>query len=686
MKNIPLNYCINNLKSIVFIFIISFNLSFSTFAQKAKPKEDEDIVAVSNDFIKNEKAILIKWFATDFVPKEGYNVYRKLANGGTWQKITNEPVKLMQTIPANLNIDSDEKPYWEGAKKIKPSDISKAGMLIGYSYIKAINSYDFALLMGMAYTDNSVEAGQEYVYMVKTIKNGKEVMVDSSSVIKQAPYEPEKGISKIGFERKKKQIELKFKIEQHRYYAIDVERKPAVGGEFKKRTAVPTLIQREENGDFPESPVIDKPIHKDTAYIYLVYGINYFGKRTKPSGEILVPKKDFDPPMPVEDVQYDADTLNVKLTWKPATEKDDDLAGYHVYRSLHYDKDFEKVTPALLKLDQLKFTDKVPAPGDYYYMVVSVDKGENESTAAAVMANVKDVVAPAIPLNFKAVADAGKVKLSWKYNTEKDLKGYIIYKALVGSNLYVSVNGDPFKDSVYTENLPKQVKNRFKYKIQTVDSTYNKSKFSDSVIVQMPDVNPPASINIHDIEIVDKKGLKIEWHKGVDNDLAKYALYRIDENNKEKTPVLITDKILPKEVEYVDITAKAHQNYNYFIIALDSAGNKSEPSNYFPFKWVDNKSLLKIKDFNVKLDKKDKSATLNWDIEKDANFHGSVVFRAFNGGDFSQLSGNLKENLQYLDKNLKVGEYVYLIKLYDKIGNITKSENIKIILKADENE
>ena len=685
MKNILLKYCINNLKSIVLITTI-FNISFSSFAQKAKPKEDEDIVVVSNDYIKNEKAILVKWFSTDFVPKEGYNVYRKLANGGNWQKINPNPVKLLQNIPPNLNIDSDNKPYWEGAKKLKPTDMDKAGLLIGYTYIKVINSYDFAQLMGMAYTDNTVDENQEYMYMVKTIKNGKEIIIDSSGVIKQAAYEPEKGISKISFERKKKQIELKFTIEHHRYYALDYERKPASGGEFKFRTKVPTLIQREENGEFHESPIIDKPIHKDTSYIYKVYGINYFGLRTKASAEIIVPKKDFDPPMPVQDVQYDADTLKVKLTWKPAAEKDDDLAGYHVYRSLHYDKDFERVTPALLKLDALSFIDKVPQPDDYYYMVVSVDKGENESTAAAVMANVKDVVAPSIPTNFKAVAEVGKVKLTWNYNKEKDLKGYVIYKAIVGSNQYVSVNGTPFKDSIFIEELPKQVKNRFKYKIQTVDSTYNRSKFSDSVIVQMPDVNPPASVNIHDIAIIDKKGLKIMWDRGVDNDLKNYILYRILDQSKANKPEIIAENIQPNQSEFIDVNTKPHQSYKYFIQAVDSAGNKSEPSNYFPFKWIDTKTILKINKFKASLNKKAKEALISWEIEKDANYHGCVVFRSFNSEEMTQLSGNLKENIEYLDKKLKVGEYAYLLKLYDKIGNITKSEIVKIIVKADENE
>lgn len=653
---------------------------------RQKPKEDEDIVVVSNDFIKNEKGILIKWFSTDFAPKEGYNVYRKLTSGNVWEKVTATPVIIQQTIPANLNFDTEEISYWNASKKLKPEEHDKAGMIIGFSYLKAINNFAFAELMGMAYKDNSVASGMEYKYMVKTIKGGKEILVDSSIAIQQGAWMPDLPITKITTERKRKEIDFKFKVEHHKYYSIDIERK-ALGSTdpFKPKNSAPILIQKDENGNFPDIVFSDKPVHKDTGYVYLVYGVNYFGKRTAASAEIQIQRKDFDPPKPVSDIQYDQDTLEVKLTWVPNAEKDDDLKGYEVYRSLYYDKEFEKVTPSLIPLTSNTYTDKVPQPGDYYYIVASVDKSNNEASSPAIMADIRDVVAPARPIGVKAVAEAGMVKLSWDANTEKDLKGYLVFKSLVGKNVYVAVNGEAIKTNYFEEKLPKQLKNRFVYRLLAVDTSFNRSKYSDSMVVKLPDLYPPATPIIKGISIEGNKGLKIEWLQSVDNDLSGYLLYRVDIKSKDKTPVLINDKIDVSAKNYIDNSALKNSQYTYAMISVDSSGNKSPLSEAYPFHWVDTKSKLQVKNFDVKLVEKEKKAKISWNIEKDEHYKGCIVFRAFNNGEMEQLSGNLNEVTEFVDTKLKEGNYTYLLKLYDKLGNITKSSLVKVILAPEKN-
>lgn len=667
-----------------YFIVLMLCTSLGLMAQPLKkPKEDEDIVVVSNDYINNGKTILVKWFSTDFVPKDGYNVYRKTGDSGPWEKINAQPIKLQQSKPANINLDSDEESYWNASKNLKEEDIPKAGMIIGFTYLKMINNFEFSELMGMAYRDNNVNEGGQYFYMVKTIKNGKEVIVDSSNVIQQGPWEADKPISKITTERKRKEIEFKFKVEHNRYYSIDYERKPNGVGSFTARNKAPILIQRDENGNFPEIVFTDKPVHKDTAYAYIVYGVNYFGKRTKPSSELFVTKKDFDPPKPVVDVQYDQDTLDVKLTWKPSPEKDDDLKGFHVYRSLHYDKDYEKVTPSVIPSSATEYIDKVPQPGDYYYMIVAVDKSDNESGSAAIMADVRDVVAPKIPSGFKAIADSGKVKLSWNENVEKDLKGYLLFKSISGKDVFVQLNGDPIKVNYYEEKLPKQVKNRFVYKLIAVDSAFNRSKYSDSVTVKLPDIVAPAIPIIKDV--VGDKNLKISWLKSVDNDLEFYSVYRLDKKSKDKNPVLIAEKVSPSQTDFIDLTAQKNNSYNYYLLSVDSSGNKSVMSNPYPYTWVDTKSSLLIKDFDVKISSKDKKAKVTWKIEKDKDFKGCIVFRSFNGEGMVQLSGNLLDTDEYIDSKLKEGAYIYMLKLYDKLGNIVKSEEVKVILTLEKN-
>jgi hypothetical protein len=229
------------------------------------------------------------------------------------------------------------------------------------------------------------------------------------------------------------------------------------------------------------------------------------------------------------------------------------------------------------------------------------------------------------------------VKLTWNANGEKDLKGYLLFKSLVGKNTFVAVNGLPTKANYYEEKLPKQVKNIFVYKVLAVDSTFNRSKYSDSVIVKLPDVVPPAVPVIKSI-VVASNGLKIEWLQSVDNDLMAYMLYRVEQTSKDKTPVLIDGNIAVSAKNFTDISAVKNNHYTYWVCAKDSAGNKSELSTAYAYHWVDTKTVLKIKDFEVKLIKKDKKAKITWAIEKDEHYKGCIVFRAFNNEDMKHLN------------------------------------------------
>ena len=92
-----------------------------------------------------------------------------------------------------------------------------------------------------------------------------------------------------------------------------------------------------------------------------------------------------------------------------------------------------------------------------------------------------------------------------------------------------------------------------------------------------------------------------------------------------------------------------------------------------------------IKDFDVKISSKDKKAKVTWKIEKDKDFKGCIVFRSFNGEGMVQLSGNLLYTDEYIDSKLKEGAYIYMLKLYDKLGNIVKSEEVKVILTLEKN-
>ena len=147
---------------------------------------------------------------------------------------------------------------------------------------------------------------------------------------------------------------------------------------------------------------------------------------------------------------------------------------------------------------------------------------------------VLDIYPPEKPVNLKAIADIGCIKLSWDNNTDADLLGYRMYRMINRNNAinFVLLNTDPIKDNFYIDSLPKNAKNNFIYKIAAVDSSFNNSNYSNITTAKMPDILPPVKPYIKNV-YYDNRFIVVDWIKNVEPDLAGYNIYR-----KEKADTL----------------------------------------------------------------------------------------------------------------------------------------------------
>jgi hypothetical protein len=156
----------------------------------------------------------------------------------------------------------------------------------------------------------------------------------------------------------------------------------------------------------------------------------------------------------------------VKLTWKSAATK------YRIFRAIG-----DAAPERLAESDHPEFVDDTTEyDKSYRYLVQAVTDdfhGSKVSTPAGV--TTKDEFAPAVPGALTAILGVNTVELAWTRNTEKDFRGY---------NVYRSTEGGPFEKiadlipaPTYSDNKLEPGK-KYRYEVSAVDLKGNESTHS----------------------------------------------------------------------------------------------------------------------------------------------------------------------------------------------------------------
>ncbi|MFN0048332.1 MAG: hypothetical protein ACKVOU_04340 [Cytophagales bacterium] len=649
---------------------------FIALAQK--PKKNKNYIFVSNDYRQvGSGKVLLKFFSDQLKYEQGYNIYRKKEGTTNLVKINKQPIAFLKSLPSSLKLEGEYAEFYANLSKFSSETINKQGLGKAMVKLRAVQNFDFAYAIGNGFIDSAAVKGESYQYILRRINTGTDVLMATSSTIKVEDWKPLPEPQDIKFDKKREGVKFSWLHLPQSFLGVDVFRKAANSKDFKKLNDVAIYPQMGENGKYPKYYYTDVSASNDTVYQYKFVAVDYFGQASLFSPEITVGKKDFEPPFPPDSVQLDVDTLRIKLKWKAPNSPD--LSGYHVYRSLKYDKGFEKVTSKTISKKTTNFIDVVPKINEYFYQIASVDSSGNEGFSQAIMADVRDVVAPETPKDFIVALENGKIILTWSASPDKDLKGYFVYKAPAGATDFVILNGKPFKETRFEIAYSKASKTKFVYRILAIDSNFNRSRFTPLLTLQLPDIQAPAQPFIKSIQVKNDFP-EIIWMPNVDNDLKSYALIRM-KYGKDTTKTVVKSDIGKTDTIYTDKTAETNEYYKYSLFAADSTGNISVSSTPYTFKNVNTNTILKVKKLAAKFDKKATEVKLNWTLETDKNFFGLVVFRSFDGEDMQQFSKKLIVETELIDKTAKKpGKYQYQLRIYDKLGNVVKSQMVEVVV------
>ncbi len=218
-------------------------------------------------------------------------------------------------------------------------------------------------------------------------------------------------------------------------------------------------------------------------------------------------------------------------------------------------------------------------PGEWVVVLDVRDAfGNVGSTTGVVIVKTQSDVAPDLPANVVAVdtpnVEGGSVTVTWDANTEDDLRGYRVRRALSGDGPFELV-GDSADTFFIDHGLTDGV--RYYYAITAYDAAGLESEYSVlASAVAADSVAPaaPAAVTAADVAGDESGAVVIAWSASETADTVGYRLYRDGVEIADTTGLTYTDTGLTEGA-----------TYRYTVAAYDEVpnlGEQSEPAAASP--------------------------------------------------------------------------------------------------------
>ncbi len=654
------------MKQVVLIYIISL-IPFLAFSQV----EGEVYVANNHD----GKGCLVRWISPEIYFEGGLDIYRSENDNG-WSKLNGAKIFPPKSLGNGIKLNAISAGFFS-AYLDESHEEFKTGFSGIFAIIESVKHFNLALALGVAYIDETAVKGKNYKYKVIANFKGKEKVIGISESLKVEDYKPLPSFKAVTSVRKKKKIGLKWENDEKHLYFINVYRKTNKGSYTIINKEPLTTSTLDEKFKFYYE---DLNVNIDSIYTYKIQGLDYFGQPAEFSKEIKVLVKDFVPPLiPLMTLLPLSKELTTRVSWIPTT--DTDIEGYNVLRSNNSDSNYVQINKKLIAASDTVYMDVVNEIGSFYYKLEVVDLSENKTQTFMHVTQIRDIVGPNAPKNFKVVPDVGLMKMSWEPCIESDLKGYRIMRALAseGEDIanYKIVNTTLIDTNYYEQKLDKNVTAPFVYLVLGVDSSINMGKPSNNSEGKLPDVTPPVMPFAKQV-VVNDSVLKINWLLNNEKDLVGYNLYK-----RKKGDTLPFEQLnyilIPKDIsQFTDKNVKRGIAYEYCLEALDKSKLNSEKSNLISgtLPLLPLEGTIEIS--KQKYNQNKKEIQLVWSPNlKNEVLVGYIVYCAVNGGKSLPISKLNLEN-DYRKKIKQAGKHVYQIRAYGKRGNIVKSTSVEI--------
>ncbi|WP_124019578.1 fibronectin type III domain-containing protein [Flavobacterium sp. HTF] len=547
------------------------------------------------------------------------------------------------------------------AKEGELSKIVNMADEINQRYTFALYAADMsflaALKAGWGFVDENVKKNEVYAYQVSVFESPK--VKESSYMIGLKDYSVLPAPTDFIAIPDDKKVLLSWDYETFkRIYTSYMVEKSSDGINFSPIATTP-LVNLNDKDEHPSKTMyyIDTLSVNEKLYHYRLYGITSFGEKgeltktitaTGVSAVVTAARL----------VDYNIVNSNeVNLEWDYPKESEGFIQGYEINLADN-DKGPYKVVSKIIPPSERKLNYKDNLFPSNYFTISVVGKNNQRLTSQSMLVQPVDSIPPAIPTGLEGVIDSlGVVRLKWKPNLEKDLRGYRILKANNPGEEFVDIYHQSYVGNSYQDSVSlKMTNSKVYYRLAAEDMRFNISGLSEILVLDKPDKIPPAAPIFKDYDNKDGK-VKLKWIRSYSEDVVGYSLRRREKGQEKWIEIKqINDTIQ----EYTDDRVENKKIYQYAILAKDKSNLWSSLDHSTITVNVLNFTPAKIIGFLQGLpDRENKKIVFSWDYVKSKskilglsiykNVKGTppTLWRELNNDVFTLEDKNLKINQEY---------------------------------------
>jgi len=262
----------------------------------------------------------------------------------------------------------------------------------------------------------------------------------------------------------------------------------------------------------------------------------------------------------------------VSLNWTINTEPD--FVGYNIYR------DGQKINGDLITGSS--YLDSGLDKGDYTYTVKAVDNAGSESGPSNEVKLTVDLTGPdaqiRLPQDGSKVSNVVDIKgRAYSPDDFKEYRLYVGYGSEPSSWELIRISPLPLPYGTLTQwdTIGLLDDETYSVKLEAEDITGNITTNQITVII---DNTPPASPVLVSATLFGSD-VDLQWQANTETDLAGYLVYRNDQLvNSSEVVVADLKSYMVSGTTYID-GGLPDGVFNFYIVAMDDAGNISEQSN-----------------------------------------------------------------------------------------------------------
>lgn len=644
------------MKTVLLILILLTNL--------LQANTDEDKLSLYSN--SSNKQIEIKWLVSDYSSKNSYKIYRSV-DGSKFKYLKSIKPKSYKSLKDRgysedyifmIYPNKDVKTFKDRVHLLQIEQNVE-----GFRVLKIMRDKEFSKNIGQYFVDKNVKKDKLYTYLIQLYKEDKHIY---QKMVRGHTFkvEPKNDFMWVSAKNSSNGIALTWDM-QNKFGFFNIYRKMKNEKQFTKLNEDLIYLSKE----FTQKAkffYMDRGLKNGDKATYYICKIDMFSKEGKPSRKVIGYKESlFKLPPSVKDVFIKSNDKKIIIRW----EQNYNILGYNIYRSTIYQDGFKKINKKPIK-KEVYFDKNFKTNQSYYYYVTVLNMHGESKPSMKILSYTKDTTPPIKPKDLTFKTEAGAVLLKWSNSKSSDTIGYRIYVSMsVNASEWILVNEELIKPNSFKHERSKKL-SRFDYyyRVSAVDKTYNESFPSNIVKVRLPDVTPPKQPFVM-VYRAYADNIKIEWNKIIVYDLSHYNVYRkMDKEFKKlnKKPLKNSVFIDEKPIEGIN---------EYVITSVDKSGNESQKTNSRKITLIDN---IPVKIENFKLIKTKDGVKASFTC-RDSDYAGFKLFKS--SGEIIKYYNvsNFVKGKSFEDKQVsKKGTYFYMIKAYDKAGNIGKSDVIKI--------